>query len=985
MKLKVDYVTKLLLVLAVLALSNFAYAQRTVTGTVTDAQTGETLIGANVLVVGTSSGTITDFDGNYSINVPAGSTTLEFSYTGYSSERVEIGNQSVINLSLSVGKLLDEVVVVGYGTVKKSDLTGSVGSVKEEDFNKGVFVAPDQLIQGKVAGVQILNNSGQPGGESTIRIRGSSSVRAGNQPLFVVDGIPLDGRTARPGQSGTDLGNTPGGNPLNFINPNDIASIDVLKDASATAIYGSRGANGVVIITTKRGKSGDPRIDFNTSVGTSSILKKYEVLDGDEYRQALQDYGLTGGDFGGNVDAMDEILQTGITHNHNISISGGSDNGSYRISAGYLDQQGIVKESGLKKYTGSINGTYKFLNSKRLSVDFNLLASQITENIAPITTSAGFTGSLIGQALQWNPTRPLRKPDGSIDIDLGGTTINPLGMLEAYDDNANLTAILGSISPSFKIADGLEYRFLYSINHGVGIRRGQVKSFINVQNIEGRGWANIASNTLTTQQFTHTLNYNKALSSAISLNALVGYEYQKFDSKGFNMTGFDFISDDIDFTNAIQNSTPNSRGIGSFADPIAELQSYFARANFNIRNKYLFTATVRADGSSKFGENNRYGVFPSFAAAWNLSSEDFMSGGLFDQLKLRAGWGQTGNQEFPAGAAQERYTLGNNGTLFLNNVANPNLQWETSSTINAGIDFALFDYKLSGSVEYFTRTDENLLFNFQAIDPAPAVRYWVNLPGQVINSGVEIALNAFIIENQKLSWSVGANAAFLTNELREYNGPSVLTGTLFGQGISNATSQRLENGQPLNSFYLREWNGLDDQGFDDLTDGGNTLFHLGDPNPDVLLGIYTTLNVDKFSFVLNFNGAMGYQLYNNTANTVLPIGNLGSRNIDASLVGSGVRESIANSIKPSSRYLEEGDYLKLANATVSYDLGNIGNNVRNVRLFLTGQNLLVFTKFTGFDPEVNTVNTRDGVPSAGIEYTPYPSARTILFGVNFSF
>jgi hypothetical protein len=255
----------------------------------------------------------------------------------------------------------------------------------------------------------------------------------------------------------------------------------------------------------------------------------------------------------------------------------------------------------------------------------------------------------------------------------------------------------------------------------------------------------------------------------------------------------------------------------------------------------------------------------------------------------------------------------------------------------------------------------------------------------VVNSGIEVALNAFIIENQKLSWSVGANAAFLTNELREYNGPSVLTGTLFGQGISNATSQRLENGQPLNSFYLREWNGLDDQGFDDLTDDGNSFFHIGDPNPDVLLGIYTTLNVDKFSFVLNFNGAMGYQLYNNTANTVLPIGNLGSRNIDANLIGSGVRESIANSIKPSSRYLEEGDYLKLANATVSYDLGNIGNNVRNVRLFLTGQNLLVFTKFTGFDPEVNTVNTRDGVPSAGIEYTPYPSARTILFGVNFSF
>ncbi len=985
MKLKVDFVTKFVLLLAVLALSNFAYAQREVTGTVTDAESGEPLIGANILVIGTSTGTITDFDGNYSINVPAGATTLEFSYTGFSSQRVEIGNQSVINVSLSAGQVLDEVVVVGYGTVKKSDLTGSVASVKEEDFNKGVFTAPDQLIQGKVAGVQILNNSGQPGGESTVRIRGNSSVRAGNQPLYVIDGVPLDGRSARPGADIPETGNSPGSNPLNFINPADIASIEVLKDASATAIYGSRGANGVVIVTTKKGKSGDPRIDFSLAGGVSSVLKKYDVLTGDEYRQALQEYGLTGGDFGGSVDAQDEILRTGGTQNYNFSISGGNDNGSYRVSAGYLDQQGIVKESGLKKYTGSINGTYKFFNSKRLSVDFNLLASQITEDIAPISTSAGFTGSLVGQALQWNPTRSLLNPDGSFNFDKGSTTINPLAMLAAYDDRSNLTNILGSISPSFKLADGLEYRFLYSINHGVGLRRSQIKSFINIQGVEDFGYAAVASNALTTQQFTHTLSYNRDLTTAISLNAVVGYEYQKFDNRGFSMNARGFISDDVDFTNAIQNSTPNNRNINSFADPIAELQSYFGRANFNISDKYLLTATVRADGSSKFGENNRYGVFPSFAFAWNLTNEDFMAGGPFDQLKLRLGWGQTGNQEFPSGSAQERFGLGNNGALAQENVANPDLKWETSTTINAGIDFALFDYKLSGSIEYFNRQGEDLLFNFQAIQPAPATRYWINLPGVVTNSGIEVALNAFIIDKENLSWQLGANASFLTNELTDYEGPAVLTGTLFGQGISNATSQRLANGQPLNSFYLREWNGIGEDGLDDLTDEGNTLFFVGDPNPDVLLGISTSLSVDKFSFVMNFNGAMGQDLYNNTSNTVLPIGNLGSRNIDASLLEGDVRESTANSVKPSSRYLEKGDYLKLANATLSYDLGNISNAVKNVRLYITGQNLLVFTNYTGFDPEVNTVNERDGVPSNGIEYTPYPSARTILFGANFSF
>ncbi|MCB0586522.1 MAG: TonB-dependent receptor plug domain-containing protein, partial [Phaeodactylibacter sp.] len=296
MKLKVDYVTKLLLLLAVLALSNFAYAQRTITGTVTDAENGEPLIGANILVVGTSTGTITDFDGKYQVNVPEGATTLEFSYTGYAAQRVEIGGQTTIDVSLSAGEVLEEVVVVGYGTVKKSDLTGSVTSVKEEDFNKGVFTAPDQLIQGKVAGVQVLNNSGQPGGATTVRIRGNSSVRAGSQPLYVVDGVPLDGRAARPG---VDLpgggGTTPGANPLNFINPDDIASIEVLKDASATAIYGSRGANGVVIVTTKKGRSGDPTINFSLSTGVSSILKKYDVLTGDEYRAALAEYGLGSG------------------------------------------------------------------------------------------------------------------------------------------------------------------------------------------------------------------------------------------------------------------------------------------------------------------------------------------------------------------------------------------------------------------------------------------------------------------------------------------------------------------------------------------------------------------------------------------------------------------------------------------------------------------------------------------------------------------
>jgi iron complex outermembrane receptor protein len=679
-----------------------SFAQRSISGTVIDAENDEPLIGANILIKGTSSGTITDLDGNYTLDVQEGDV-LVFSYTGYSAQEVAVSGQSRIDISLSAGELLEEIVVVGYGTVKKKDLTGSVASVKEEDFNRGVVTAPDQLIQGKVSGVQILNNSGQPGGATTVRVRGNSSVRAGGSPLFVVDGVPIFGSDPRPHLDGddVDIGDSPAANGLNFINPNDIASIEVLKDASATAIYGSRGSNGVVLITTKKGKSGDPTIEFNVSTGISNILKEYDILTGDEYRSALSEYGLTGGNEGGSVDAMDEILRTGVTQNYNFSIGGGSENGTYRVSASYLDQEGIIVGSALKKYTGNISGTYKFLDSKRLRVDFNLLASQNTEDIAPVGSNAGFTGSVVGQALQWNPTLRVRNTDGTPYVIEGSTTINPVGMLEAHDDVFNQTVVFGGISPSYEIVDGLTYKYLYSIGHGVGERRTQVKGFLNLQDVEGRGFARVAENASTIQNHQHTLSYIKDLSSDLSLNAVIGYEYQKDNATGFSMSVSDFITDDIDFTHALQNSSQSSRRVSSFADPINELQSYFGRANLNFKDKYLFTATFRADGSSKFGENNKYGYFPSFAAAWKITNEEFMTGGIFDDLKLRLGWGQTGNQEFPSGASQERFSLGDNGTFSPENVANPDLQWETSTTINAGIDFALFDYKLSGTVEYF--------------------------------------------------------------------------------------------------------------------------------------------------------------------------------------------------------------------------------------------------------------------------------------------
>ncbi|UYQ92668.1 SusC/RagA family TonB-linked outer membrane protein [Chitinophaga horti] len=967
-----------------LALPCLLMAQtKAISGSVKD-EKGAAVPGATVQVKGTNTGTTTNAEGDFKLNAPNAATTLIVSFLGYTTQEVDISSNSTVAVVLAMDNTtLTDVVVVGYGTTRKKDLTGAVTSLKTKDFNRGIVSAPDQLIQGKVSGLMIVNNSGAPGGAATVRIRGNASVRSGNQPLYVVDGVPLDGRTARPNIDANGLGQTPDANPLNFINSFDIASIEVLKDASATAIYGSRGSNGVIIITTKKGAPGTTKVDVSYSVGTSNMMKNLDVLSPSEYRKALDDYNLAGGDYGGNTDAMDAITRNALTNNINVGVSGGNENGRYRASFGLLDQQGIVIKSGLKKYTANLNGQYNFLESKRLGLDFNLSAAHTREQLAPITNNAGFTGSLIGQALQWNPTQPLYKTDGSLNILGNGDPINPLAMSKAFNDNANISYLLGSISPYVNIADGLQYRFLYSINRQIGIRRAEIKSFININGVNGFGQAYYGNTELTSQLFTHTLSYNKEFKNNLNLSAVVGYEYQKFEYRGTALGALGFSTDELDYTNILQNALQSNTFMNGFQNPSSEIQSVFGRVTMNLQDKYLLTGTLRADGSSKFGANNKYGYFPSFAAKWNISNEAFLKGNtFFNQLAVRVGWGITGNQEFPAGAAQEQYVLGAGGGAGLSNVANPDLKWESSQQLNAGIDFSLADNRIYGSVDYFHKKTTNLLFNFPAIQPAPASNYWINLPGNVLNSGVELAIKGDVVRGKDWQWTLGANAAFMKNELRDYAGPIVLTGSISGQGVSGATIQRLVSGHPLNTFYVRDFQGFDDNGQGVYAEKGSSMYYLGDPNPDQLLGITSELNYKRWALNINMNGAFGHHVYNNTANTVLPIGNLGSRNIAASLLGT--KEALSNPITTSSRYLEKADFMKLTNATLSYNLGNIGRNIKNVNLFVTGQNLFVLTGYSGFDPEVNTDKSINGVTSFGIEYSPYPTARTILFGLNFS-
>ena len=965
--------------------------QKTVSGKVTSDKDGSPVSGASVVGRGSNNGTQTAADGTFSLSVANSATRLIITSIGFARQEVTIGSGPVNVVLNATAEGLSEVVVIGYGTARKKDLTGSVGSLKEKDFNKGVYTSADQLIQGKVAGVQMINNSGAPGGASTVKIRGASAITGSGQPLYVIDGVPLDGRSPRPGIGDIGVGGSnPGNNALNFINPSDIASIDILKDASATAIYGSRAAYGVVLITTKKGVSGQPKVEFGSSVGFSKIAKRIKVLDASQFREALGYYGLgNGNDKGSSVNALDAITRTAVTQNYNLSISGGNENAKFRLSLGVLDQDGIVRKTGIKKYTANMSANFKLLQSRKLGIDINIIPSQYKEEIAPISNDAGSRGSLIGNALQWNPTQSLRKADGSLDIVVGGDLLNPLAVQEAITDKSRVTTLLASISPYYKITKDLEYRFLYSINYGVGTRGTTVQNFINFNDTYNKGRVRLAQSQISTEQFTHTLSYNKKIVKNLNLNAVAGYEYLKYTSKGYDLAGFGQAGGTglgnygLNYEDYLQFTDPTNRSISSYSDPTNELQSYFLRTVFNYKDKYLLTGTFRADGSTKFGTDNLYGYFPSFAGAWNVSKEKFFHVNFINSLKLRAGWGKTGNSEFPSGSAQGRYSFSVGGLNSTNN-ANKGLKWQEDRQYNIGFDMAVLGNRITLTADYFNKQTKDLLF--PAITPQPGAASgavtWFNLPGKIVNKGFEFAVNASVINKKDFTLDLGVNATFVKNEVSELTAP-LNTGGLHGQGITGTTVEVIKNGLPINAFFTKRFLGFDNTGFAIYEDDGYTLYYVGNPNPKALLGITLSASYKKLSFTANMNGAFGHKIYNNTLNSVINVGSISNgKNIALSVLRDPVKESFANPLSASSRFLEKGNYLKMANMTLAYMIGNIGKNIKGLNVYVTGQNLFTITKFSGFDPEVNTDKNLNGVPSTGIEYIPYPTARVFTFGFN---
>ncbi len=958
----------------------------TVTGRVID-EAGAPLPGTNVVERGTTNGTVTDADGRYSITVSSRDAVLVFSFVGVVTQQIPVGQQTEIDVQLMTDQsLLNEVVVVGYGTQKKSDITGAIGSVKSEDFNKGIINSPAQLLQGKVSGVQITSSSGAPGAGQRIIIRGQGSIRQGTGPLFVVDGFPL-------GLAGTGSAES----PLNFINPEDIESIDVLKDASATAIYGARGANGVVIITTKKGKAGVSRVSFSSNMGFSTLARRIPVFSADEFRQQVQAVEGTLEDRGGNTNWQDELTRTGITHDHNLVFQGGSENFNYRASLGYLDQEGIIINTGIKRYSGRIGATQKLFDG-RLNIDFNLSSSvESGENAQQ--------GTLVSEMLEFNPTYPARDANGNPvkypDL------MNPLIGAELYKDFKEKRRTIVNISPSFEIIEGLVYK--------VNLGYDNLSSDVDNQEMpnadpfeEGRLQQTFynAKNTLIENYLTYNFsvgggNHNFAV--------LAGHSYQRLFSTSRTW------SVDIFPDNGIEPRY--NPGLGQRLDLVGnhpsgwayidELQSYFGRVNYDFLGKYMFTATVRADGSSKFGENNKYGVFPSFAAGWRISGESFMESLPFSNLKLRAGWGQTGNQEIPNKITQASYTtqisnensypLGGTeppytaGTTFVR-LANPNIQWEVSTQTSVGLDFGLLNGALAGSVDYFHKVSNNILLEVKPVDPIqPATDYWTNVEDMTItNKGLELALDYRHVNDGGFSYGIGGNMTFIDNIVEDSPFTILTTGSASGSGLTGATINGLINGYPIGSFYMQRFLGIGPDGlsvFAESEDGGRMV--TGTALPDLMYNFHANVEFKNFDLGVNFNGVSGNMIYNNTAMNKFYKAKLANSLNTTDKAIEFPEESIINSSSVSTRYLENGSFLRLNNLSLGYNFNTeaigAGRWLKELRLTLTGQNLFVITEYTGFDPEVNQDRSSGGIQSFGIDLDGYPKARTFVVGLNATF
>ncbi|GAA4466230.1 TonB-dependent receptor [Nibrella saemangeumensis] len=973
----------MLLVLALLSVPVLAQ-ERAVTGTVKESD-GTPLPGVTVQIKGTTRGTNTDGTGVYRINVPE-NATLIFSFIGKTNQEVAVGNQNTVDVILADdSKSLQEVVVIGYGTQRRQDLTGSIASVSAEDFQKGNIVNPEQLVAGKIAGVNITPSSGQPGGGSQIRIRGGSSLNASNDPLIVLDGVPLD-----------NSGITGASNALSFINPQDIETFTVLKDASAAAIYGSRAANGVILITTKKGRSGDKlRVSFSTLGSVSTPIKYLPVLSGDEFRTLVNERGnatqraLLGT---ANTDWQQLIYRNAFSTDNNLSVTGTALNIPYRVSVGYLNQQGILKTSEFGRTSASIGLTPRFFDNN-LRVDLNLKGTIIRNRFAD--------QGAIGAAVAFDPTQPVysntelyggfyESIDPATNAPRTLAVRNPLGLLEQREDRSTARRSIGNLQLDYRLPFLTDLRANLNLAYDISDSDGTI--FVPreaASNFNRQGINNIYSQKRYNTTLESYLNYVKDLTGINSrIDITAGYSEQYFRREQPTYP-------DVNVIGTVINPA------GTPSDPKNRLRSYFGRVNYSLRNRYLLTATLRADGSSRFSPENRWGIFPSAAIAWNIKEEPFLANArTLSALKLRLGYGVTGQQDvlndypylarYTFSDPTAQYQLGNTFIQTLRPEGyDRDIRWEETATYNAAVDYAFLEGRISGTIELYQKNTSNLL----SVIPVPAGS---NLTNQILtnvgslrNRGIEFAINTTPVRGEGINWDLGFNVTYNQNEITRLakvpnpNDQGVLVGGIAG-GVGN-TIQIHTVGYPTFSYYVYRQvyneNGRPIEGLyeDRNADGRITpddRYRYKFPAPLVFLGLSSQLTYRDFNVGFTMRGNFGNYVYNNVLSSRTSYANFtSSQGFLANVVPGIYNTAFANPQYFSDYYLENASFVRMDNINLGYNVGRIINNRANLRLTGNIQNAFVITKYTGLDPEV----------AGGIDNNIYPRPRIFALGLNLDF
>lgn len=993
------------------------YAQtKTVTGKVTDAKDGSPMVGASVIAKGTKTGTQTSADGSFKLVVPSSTSKLVISSVGFASAEVDVRSTAEVSVKLTAAtEALSDIVVIGYGSRKVKDVTGSVAQVTEKDFNKGQIASPDQLLQGRTPGVLVTPATGEPGAAATINIRGTGSISGSQEPLYVVDGVPLQQGGTLSSNSGVEGGTTPK-NPLIFLNPNDIESITVLKDASAAAIYGSRGANGVILITTKQGKGGKKgQLNFSANTSIANTAKRYNLLSSEDFLVGAKKANIDGGadpllaqdavkaiDNGTNTNWQDQIFRQAISQNYNLSWGYNNKGTTMRLSGSYDDQQGVIYNSGLKRLTGRANISQKLFNDK-LKLEANVTTSNTDNQYAPLSNTAGFQGSLLGVALKANPTNPVYNTNGSFFTN--DNQRNAAQMLAYFDDRDNLNRFLTNLSATYQITKSLSYKAVLGIDN----TKTERMSFadprlpdgvygignISVFGKEEQGSANAGKGRVTKQNlenksslFEQYLTFDKTFNNNHNINAVAGFSRQSFESNYAGSAGWDTktpVSAPSDvFVKNYANFNKYVNYVPGFDKN--ELQSVFGRVNYTYKDKYFLTATVRSDGSSKFGTNNKYATFPAFAFKWRVMEEAWAQntlGKLFGDFNIRANYGKLGSQDNLGSYAALNLQQTYKGVTRFVQQGNPDLKWEEVATTGVGVDFTSKNRRLSVTLDYYNNKRTNMLYF--APTPggfAPTSYWWINLDGEVTNKGLELGLSYKAIQGEKFKWDINFNLTTVENNI-EGLPVSINTGEVSGQGLTGSFAQVLKSGSPIFSWYMPEFLGYDGNGIARYSSNSESKI-VGGALPKMFAGLTNNFSYGRWNLSVFLNAISGHYIYNNTANALFLKGSLkNARNVTYDVFNSN--ENPFNGNGPSSRFLEKGDFIRLANMNLSYAFNLNSKTIRSLSVFASGQNLALFSNYSGIDPEVNVDKSINGIPSRGFDYTQYPKPRVITLGVNVGF